>query len=351
MFRLSVFPAEDGDCLLLTYGDQAPFRHVIVDGGRASTYPLLRERLERIRDDGEEVELLVLSHVDADHIEGVLKLALDPDLPVVPKRVWYNGYDQMEGLQAFSFAQGDKYSACLKELGWPVNADFGGGAVSVEGRPEPFELAGLMITLVSPDIEHLRTLRSKWASWRTSDAAKKAARELRAAPGVQIMGRKPMPSVLDVEKLAAATPTDPEPPNGSSIAFIAEWGGRRILFAADAHPDLLADSLGRLAGPEGKVPVNLFKVSHHGSHGNTTRDVVERLDCSEFLISTNGTRHGHPDPEAIARLLKFGPAGRKRLIFNYRTGRTSPWDDEKLKDAYHFEVRFGGEDEVLEIDM
>ena len=34
--------------------------------------------------------------------------------------------------------------------------------------------------------------------------------------------------------------------------------------------------------------------------GNTTRDLIGLLDCRGFLISTDGSRHGHPDPETIA---------------------------------------------------
>ena len=351
MFRLTVLPAEDGDCLLLTYGDAAPFRHILVDGGRGSTYALLKPRLKAIADAGEELELLVLTHVDADHIEGVLKLALDPELPTVPKRVWYNGFDQMNRIKALSIAQGDAYSERLAELGWSVNADFEGSAVSIEASPEPFDVAGLKVTLVSPDAAHLGTMRSKWAAWRTADEARRAAKQLRNAGGLKPMGRKPMPPVLDVEALSKPTPTDPEPPNGSSIAFIAEWGGRRILFAADAHPDLMATRLGALRDGGGRLKVDLFKVSHHGSHGNTTREVVEQLDCSRFLISTNGTRHGHPDPEAISRLLRYAPEGPRTLIFNYRTGRTTPWDDDDLKAKWSYEVEFPAEDGVLEIDI
>jgi hypothetical protein len=165
------------------------------------------------------------------------------------------------------------------------------------------------------------------------------------------MGRKPMPAVLHVDALIAPTLTDPEPPNGSSIAFIAEWDGRRILLAGDAHPGLLAESLGKLVPAGGPVPIDLFKVSHHGSHGNTTRELVEVLDCRRFLISTDGKRHGHPDPEAIARLLRFAPDGEKTLYFNYATGRTTPWDDANLKAQHGYQAVFAGADGILEIDI
>lgn len=346
MFRLRMFAAGDGDCLLLSYGDDDALRHVVIDGGRAGAWKHLRPALGEIADRGETVELLVLTHIDADHIEGVLKLVEDGQLPIRPKRIWYNGFDQMARVQSFGERQGDALSDKLQELEWPVNEEFGGDPVSVETCPVPLEVAGLRITILSPDAERLRVLRQRWAAWRTEEAAKDARREIARAAGVQVMGRKPMPPVLDVETLVQPTPTDPEPPNGSSIAFLAEWEGRRVLLAGDAFPEVLATAIRANvdAGNE-RLRVDLFKVSHHGSHGNTTRELMELLDCRRFAISTNGKRHGHPDPEAIARLLAFAPAGPKELHFNYTTERTEPWGNDALKMEHDYETFFPPSDE------
>ena len=350
-FTLQAFPAGDGDCLLLTYGDAAPLRHVLVDGGRAGAWPSLKRRLAEIRDAGEELELLVLTHIDADHIEGVLAMAKDPELPLAPKRVWYNGYDQMGRIQAFSIPQGDEYSKLIAERGWPLNPGFDGGTVRVEAKPAPFDVAGLTITLLSPDAAKLAAMRQAWAAWRTAQDAKRSSAE--ATPGgVQRMGRERMPDVLDVNALAAPTPTDPEPPNGSSIAFIAEWDGRSVLLGGDAHPDLLASSLAPLAAAAGgRLPIGLFKVPHHGSRGNVTREIVELLDCDDFLISTDGKRHGHPDPQAVARLLKYSPQRTRTLRFNYRTDRTRPWDDPALKAKHDYVTQYGEPDGHLLVDI
>lgn len=241
-------------------------------------------------------------------------------------------------------------------MGWPLNAAFSGNPVSIEAKPGPFAIAGLKITLLSPDKEKLKIMRDRWANWRTLEAAKEAAKVLRrqAAGGLQIMGRKPPPPVLDVDELAKPTGTDPEPPNGSSIAFVAEWKGKRILLAGDAHPDLLAKSLAPLAAAEGgRYSIDLFKISHHGSHGNTTREVVERLDCRRFAVSSNGNLHGHPDPQAIARLLAFSPAGPKTLYFNYPpTAWTGPWNDAALRAKHDYACIYPtGADEPLTIDV
>ena len=164
--------------------------------------------------------------------------------------------------------------------------------------------------------------------------------------------RAPMPDPLDVEVLAVPGKTDTEVPNGSSIALLVEHEGRRVLLAGDAHPDTLVRSIASLARAEGgRLRVDLFKVSHHGSRGNVTRELVELLDCRRFAISTDGTRHGHPDPEAIARMLAFAPPGPRELHFNYASDRTRPWDDAALEGRWDYVCRFGDPQGTLEVDV
>lgn len=162
-----------------------------------------------------------------------------------------------------------------------------------------------------------------------------------------------MPETLDVEALSMPGPTDREAPNGSSIAFVAEYEGRRVLMGGDAHPDLLAKSLAALAEAEGgRYRMDLLKVPHHGSRGNVTADLIRLLDCRRFAISIDGTRHGHPDPEAIARLLRFSPEGTKRLYFNYAKDRALAWNAEATRGRWGYDCVWPDPEQgVLEIDI
>lgn len=336
VFTLEMLPGGDGDCLVLTWGQPGSLRHIVVDGGRTATYRSLKPRLADMASAGEPLELFVLTHIDADHIEGALKFTGDGARPLSPRRVWFNGYDQMTTLQAFGEAQGDRYSAALAKLGWPLNEGFDHRVVAMETAPANLEIEGLKITLLSPDRAHLAAMRARWSAFRDGRARPDSA-EPGNNPGVVSMGRAPMPAVLDVDALSAPGRPDRELPNGSSIAFVAEFEGHRVLLAGDAHPDLLAASIAPLAAAEGgRYRIDLLKVSHHGSRNNTSPELIGLLDCLCFAISTNGTIHGHPDPEAIARLLRFAPAGCKTLYFNYETDRTRPWGAKPLMYAHGY---------------
>jgi len=87
VFTLEALEAKYGDSLLLHYGDFDDPRLIVIDGGPATVYAdALRPRLDAIqkkRGGGQlEIRMLMVSHIDLDHINGVLKLteALRKDL-------------------------------------------------------------------------------------------------------------------------------------------------------------------------------------------------------------------------------------------------------------------------------
>jgi beta-lactamase superfamily II metal-dependent hydrolase len=340
--RLKVFPASEGDCFLLSLNAQ---RHILIDGGRERTYASLKPELEAIHKRGASLDLLVLSHIDADHIAGMLKYVEDEAPPIKPGEVWFNGFEQLEGIERYGEKQGDDYTKALKANGWPINEKFEGGAIFLEDEPLAIERSGFKLTLLSPDREKLKKMYSKWQKWRESNPVG-TVKDL--PDGVEQFGHQPIRLPLNVETLSKPTPTDPKANNGSSIAFIAEWEGKKILFAADAHPGLLEASLAKL--PQADRQFDLVKLSHHGSHANTTKGLLEKIECSKFLVSTNGAHHGHPDPQAIARILKFID-GKKTIYFNYRTARTSPWDNKDLKEKFDYETVYGADNEIMVIDL
>jgi beta-lactamase superfamily II metal-dependent hydrolase len=147
---------------------------------------------------------------------------------------------------------------------------------------------------------------------------------------------------VNVRELARST-SDPDRAlaNGSSIAFLAEWEGRSVLFGADAHPDVLGAGIGRLLVERGLESLRLdaFKLPHHGSAANLTADLLRLVRCRRYLVSTNGDVFHHPDVEAIARVIVNGgddPA----LLFNYRSEQTQLWDDRRMMREYGYSVEY-----------
>ena len=104
IFTLEALQADEGDCLLLHYGDgQAP-RRILIDGGPSGIYNRsLKPRLQELTAPGgagPRLALVMVSHIDADHITGVLDLfnACDEarqnqtDAPAEPTQLWHNSF-------------------------------------------------------------------------------------------------------------------------------------------------------------------------------------------------------------------------------------------------------------------
>jgi len=342
--RIEVYPAFDGDCLLLTGpGTKGCGPRILVDGGRAGTYSTLSADLSSSYGPASPIDLVVVTHVDADHITGILTLARHA--PVGIREIWFNGHGHLRKLQSdetlvpLGPAQGDKLSALIEERGWPWNRQFGSGAVMTGPDPGASvrSVGDLTVTVLGPTAEELVRLERTWTRTIAEAGLSPAAQDLQdPGPGLKALGGIHPP---DVEALAAAEQTlDRAVVNGSSIAMLVESAGKRILLAADAHPTSLEQSIAPLAKREGgRLRVDLLKVSHHGSRDNTTGRLLDLLDCRRFLFSTDGSRHGHPHPETIARILTR-TAGRKSLYFNYDRPHTRIWATGDLTSAYDYEA-------------
>ena len=112
-----------------------------------------------------------------------------------------------------------------------------------------------------------------------------------------------------------------------------------MLFAGDAHAPQLEASVRHLLEARGLETLHLdaLKMSHHGSARNNSPELLELLDCPRYLVSTNGSRHHHPDPEAVARVLDLYENG-VEFHFNYESDETLPWADESLKTQHHYDT-------------
>jgi hypothetical protein len=340
VIRIDMLPAAQGDSLWIEYGQAAHPYRVLIDGGTAATYDWLRTRIRSLPSNQRRFELLVVTHVDADHIEGAVRLLNDPALDLEFGDIWFNGWDQLSDM--LGPLQGEFLSALIKTGELPWNRAFRGGAVMVpeHGALPVCELdGGLKLTLLSPRRSELVRLRDVWLDVVT---------EAGMAPGVtrqallileQAKKLRPAPSDLlggdEAESLQqlADEPSrrDRKEANASSIVVLAEYENdgqaKSCLFAADAVPDVLEETLPQLLRERNlqKLALDAFKLPHHGSQSNVTAKLVRMVPADKYLFSTSGAYFNHPDKQAVSRVILDG--GRKSsLIFNYRTQDNEVWD-------------------------
>jgi hypothetical protein len=330
-FSLDVRRARKGDCLVLHYGSKTNPGLGLIDGGPSQVYgPHLKPRLEQIRksrklgpNDPLPVDFMMVSHIDDDHINGILELtkelleakAAKKPLPFKIQSVWHNTFDDIIGNNP-------------KELTAAVTAQF--GTASLSGEPDTDGL--------DPDVA--RVLASVSQGFRLRDdlrglklrinpefegklvIAKKKAKTLDMGKGLKFTVVGPMHDEIAAlqkdhdtflkkkEKAGTASVlaafTDSSVANLSSVVVLAEVGKKRMLLTGDARGDKVLEGL-ELVGllkNDGKstMHVDVFKGPHHGSDRNADPILFRRVTADHYVFSGNG-EHGNPERETLQMLL------------------------------------------------
>ena len=353
MINIELIQAAQGDCIWIEYGaDEDSFHRILLDGGTKGTYEHLKKRIENLPAGERHFDLLVITHIDSDHIAGILKLIENDDLGITFSDIWFNGYRHLGKSNTRGVIQGELLSDYLgkPQINW--NKAFHGQAVCMDKKKKfsPLELpGGMKITLLSPTKKSLVDLKPRWKKEAEkaglfSDQSVADKEDIDTHP---IESRSQAPAILpDIDKLAD-TPfeSDTSLTNGSSIAFLAEYDGKKMLFSSDAYASTLLKSIQRyLPGCE-PLYLDLFKIPHHGSESNISKKLLERIRCSTYLISANGAYHEHPDDIAIARLIKYG-GHKPDLYFNYLSIYNEIWKHPLLQEKYRYFTHYPSDEQT-----
>ena len=314
MLNLRVVQARYGDCFILENGAARRRKYILVDGGPSKVYgPYLRAELEAIASRGGKLDLLVLSHIDNDHVRGLLEFmrdlrkAREQGLPplIRVEQIWHNGFskilppelestaieleretalevvpdpdlplsEQLE--ESYGVAEGHELQVSDVELGIPRNPGFDDQRITLESAVKPVKIGGVKFWVIGPTVGNLEKLRERWVEWLMR-------KNLPFAPG-----EKPVRPDEAVNNL-------------SSIMFLAEAGKRRFLMTGDGvSADIVAGlEAAGLLKKEGTLRVDVLKVPHHGSARNTVGALFDRVLAGTYLISGDG-RYDNPDSQTL----------------------------------------------------
>lgn len=316
---MKVYPlrAAHGDAIILESEDENRTFRIVVDGGPEETQEAIVEHLMSLG----YIDLLVLTHYDADHITGLLKYLgqLKGDECVVG-RVWANcasivDYDNDENVAAYEDAYVlSKHIKRLKRRGligeWNDN-------ITTEMRE--VTIGPFRIDVLSPTIGLRDDLLKRYIEFVENEGLQDDP-DLEENVSFVRVQRDAMKSLSEL--VADFRSTNTSFMNRSSIALRIQAEGKVILLLGDADAEVITDALSEIIDVEGApMHVDLTKMSHHGSKANINRKLFELINCSRYLFTTNGGVGGayHPDRQTIACIDSFARNNDNPifLYFNY----------------------------------
>ena len=175
MFRIELLPAGIGDAIWIEYGDPASPTRIVIDGGPAPSYQKgLLARLERLKKNDPQgiIDLFVITHIDADHIDGAIILLQHADtMGVRFGEIWFNAWPQLAPIGPATYApqQGEFLAALIDRPGlkdkWNTRTEGNAIVLSDTGplleHPLPNDAR---LTLLSPGLAQIRRLRARWSA-------------------------------------------------------------------------------------------------------------------------------------------------------------------------------------------
>lgn len=377
--KLKVFQSDHGDCCLLTSGTGAKKKHIFVDGGLERSYTEhVAPYMGRLRKQGTELDLVCVSHIDQDHIAGMLRMLNDemawrvydyqrndvgnasfpkPDSPRPPKvkEIWHNSFhDQLEDnagpvgdLLAANAAilsgaddpelldisvESDTIATSIPEalrlsrrissdqLGIPLNSHWKGKLAMVKSK-SPITIGDMSIYLVGPFEDDVKNLRDDWNKWLRENKARVRTLRQEAESDVDSIGsstgeRALLPMLEQAKRIGNRDQVTP--PNLASVMFLVEEGNSSILFTGDGHADEVIKGLrhhGKLNN--GPMMIDIMKVPHHGSEHNWTDELGTNVLAKHYVFCGNGFST-NPELIVIEKLVNArANDGRKyKLWFN-----------------------------------
>jgi Metallo-beta-lactamase superfamily len=391
--NLEVFRAGKGDSLLLTTGDG---KRMLIDGGMGPAFrEHVRPALAKLAEQGQALDVVYVSHIDEDHVAGVLELMQDhvdwrffdfqserrnsrveePKVPRPPQilELWHNGFGELlddiaapveeavamsaglleassdpadvEAAGAYkelvsSVGQGIELSrrAAPDQLGIELNKPFGNKLALVREDTQRIELGSVELTLIGPFREDVEDLRDSWRKWlnEREDELNDLRARMQGDSDKLASDFDRLSGALDFGAKVLGRRSEVTVPNLASIMFLAKEGERMVLLTGDGHwADILKGlELAKLIEKEDSLHVDVLKVQHHGSEHNLNDEFARRVIADHYLFCADGL-HENPDPEVV-----------KAIAASRRDGSDAKSTHPKVDER--FEVHFNCSPQTLE---
>lgn len=368
--------AGNGDSIILATENTT----IMIDGGTAASYNIWKKNVSEIN----KIDALFVTHIDNDHVNGLIRMFEEKAHPVI-NEIFYNGIEQVtnsefcqddsnneessildsmisnfsddvEGESNIGFSEGTSLSFLLRELSYNVNERFDGKVITNTLKPNVFSIGDVTIEIIGPSNGNISSIKNNWLEVLSEYGVKRKLINKKCSVAFE----KYIDSLrgdLDVEDICEASEEsienlsnkpfidDNSLNNMSSISFIAECNKKKILLLGDSDARTILEWMD-CKGYE-TINVDAVKLPHHGSKHNYNKELLERVLCNKYLISTNGRKHSHPDLETLARIVRYSKKQPVNIFINHSISHIDESFKEKVSNYSRGSNILTGEREIF----
>jgi competence protein ComEC len=238
-----------GDAILITHG----FDQVLIDGGPNDKVLGCLARHMPFWD--RDVEMVVNTHPDADHLKGLLGVLERYQVKQIISNSLYDSTDLFEQFHDLIMSKNIKVYS-------PKEGD-------------RLKINNIEFEVLWPD-----QVMGNLALWKN-----------------------PLPG-----KQAVLGESSPKPKfNESAVVFLMRYKQFKALLTADITQQAEDQIINFCSGRDCQTPVDVLKVAHHGSKTSTSQEFLEFFRPKIAIISVGqNNQWGHPNQEVLDRLVAIG---------------------------------------------
>lgn len=396
MIFINSYPVRGGDCFLIKYKG----KNILIDSGYKTTSNRLIKDLKEISKEGEVIDLLIITHIDNDHIGGAIKL-LEDNNTISINEIWYNGYKQVfdinedvedtnrdsqikikniisnntvkneEDNEMIGYEESKSFEELVLKNNIIINKSFNNKLILSKMKMNLVE--NIEFIFLSPTIEEIKEIRNEWKEVLQQNDIYDEKMNIKNMPkafefynineeidesyiGEISVENKISETIEDIARRETTSKTTKI--NDTSLAFILSIDSVNLLFLGDSNHNVVLRELEELIKLDKKYrKIKLMKVSHHGSKNNINNEFLNIIETESFIFSTDGSPKksgisSKPHIETIAKTIV--KEKESTLYFNYPKDKYNKFifdaiDSCNSDDLYNIKTIYGDGINPLEI--
>jgi beta-lactamase superfamily II metal-dependent hydrolase len=335
--------AGNGDCVIINYNSQEHGNvNILIDGGngKALYQDHLQKVVENIIKRKQLINLVIVTHLDQDHIKGIIYLIRDiqdVQSPIKKESVghyWFNSAFS-EKIYREAPEQLDVSAKEMKELEEFLHNE-PDQRWNIEEKivvPLVKNILDATITVLSPNEEMLNLFSNEYADLDVGATGNDYSYSIK--------------QLYDSEQSRfdnADEDLDKKLENATSIAFLFEHEDKSLLHMGDAIPTVIDASIAALLSERkiSRLKVDAVKLSHHASRKSISFKFLDMVRTSKYIVCANGLKAGLPNKSTFAKILLHPErdlSNHIELYFNYPDFSSRLRFTEEEKSTYNFSCR------------